>query len=752
MMNSTSPRPASPVSGRRRRRRWGAIVCVGLALVLGGGCDSDGGDGTSDDTAVVADGSGDTDPGDVDRDANADAKQDSAGDVDIDAMTLDACTVSCAGRECGDDGCGGTCGECRTGESCTSGGVCTSDTCEPGCTSDCEPGCWDVGSCTPAGSADIATTPSIFTAGLVLTIGGAAETAEVYYREPGAETWWRGHDMTDLPDGRLASALFQLGADTEYEVMAVEGSNVGCASFRTLPETPGHSASTTLFVEGGATGGDGSEGAPLGSIQAAVDSVPDGAGADIVVRPGVYRESVDLAGRSGAEGAYIRVLGEPGAILDGSDPDATEPSWTADGPNVWTTPWTGAPSYVSRDGARLYHYLDLQGLRDGIGDDGVAIDEGWFFEGGVLYVRSLTDPSGHAWQLPMLGVAVRLDASAWVWIEGLEIRHFGEGQYPKGIDVRSSEHVVVRNNHIYATPAPVWVRKGASHVRVESNEIHQSTVPSWPWAAVKGTDHENSAITLAGGTSLIARDNVIYDIFNGIGSGSFGDAQNPDIAFDVDVFGNRLARITDDGLEPEGACINNRFWGNVVDRVHNGISLAPITYGPVWVLRNRFTDYTQSGFKVSNDSSGRVWLYHNTCWVDRADQNGMGVSGYFENMVFRNNVVRGTRYALEMSRAAGPNDLDYDNWYTTRGAPVIKWDDVRYDSLDAWCAATGLECNGQPLDPQLVDPSGGRFGPSSTSPNIDAGERLHGINDSYTGDAPDIGYVEAGASEPAPVP
>ncbi|MBU1537611.1 hypothetical protein KKF84_20015, partial [Myxococcota bacterium] len=262
------------------------------------------------------------------------------------------------------------------------------------------------------------------------------------------------------------------------------------------------------------------------------------------------------------------------------------------------------------------------------------------------------------------------------------------------------------------------------------------------WEAVKGTDHENSAITVAGTRGAIIRGNTIHEIFNGIYTGSFSDDQNRSLAHDVDVYENTLENITDDGLEPEGACVNNRFWGNRISTFHNGISLAPITAGPVWVLRNLFNDYDASAFKFSNDSSGRVLLYHNTCFTDREDQNGLNVSGYFENMVFRNNIIRGTRYAWEISMEVGENDCDYNNYYTTRGAPVVKWDNIRYDTVALWCEATGLECHGHDAEPGLLDPQGGDFSPADQSPNRDRGVRLYGINDAFRGAAPDIGYVE----------
>ncbi|MGB0588561.1 MAG: hypothetical protein ACPGU1_02680 [Myxococcota bacterium] len=42
------------------------------------------------------------------------------------------CTPVCGGKDCGDDGCGGTCGECGLNEICDNGGVCVTPSCQPG--------------------------------------------------------------------------------------------------------------------------------------------------------------------------------------------------------------------------------------------------------------------------------------------------------------------------------------------------------------------------------------------------------------------------------------------------------------------------------------------------------------------------------------------------------------------------------------------------------------------------------------------
>ena len=48
-----------------------------------------------------------------------------------------ACVRQCAGRQCGEDGCGGLCGECASGETCSQTGRCTAEV-AGGCSDTCE--------------------------------------------------------------------------------------------------------------------------------------------------------------------------------------------------------------------------------------------------------------------------------------------------------------------------------------------------------------------------------------------------------------------------------------------------------------------------------------------------------------------------------------------------------------------------------------------------------------------------------------
>jgi hypothetical protein len=588
-----------------------------------------------------------------------------------------------------------------------------------------------------------------------------AAGAVVRYRPEGAGELRAGHGLVPVEGGRLKGSLFDLEPSTGYqvEVDVVDAAGSVLASHActaaTEPFLAPHATSRTIRVRADAApGGDGSETAPFASIGAAAATARPGD--RVLVAAGIYREAVEVES-SGEPGRFVLFEGEPGAILDGSDPAIERDGlpWTADGTGgVWSAPLGGTPGYLARDGLRFYRYNDLAGLRAGLGDDDVPIAEGWVVAGGRLYVRCVSDPAGHAWNVPVHERAFSVWGRRHVRIEGFEIRFYGSGEYGRAVDLRDSSDCVVRRNRIRGVRSGVVIRAPetgrADRNVVEGNWISDPPVFDWPWDAVKGTSHEASAIDVSAGAGNVVRDNRIEDIFNGVYVGDWDDLENEGLAAETDVLRNVMHRIGDDGLEPEGACINVRFLGNAIDRVHSGVSLAPITVGPTWVVRNRFTGYDGTGFKVSNDSRGPVLLYHNTCFTDLADINGMSVSGPHTGLVLRNNVVRGTRYAYESTRAITGVSMDHDNWFSPRtDGPQFKWNDVRYDTIADLCDAVGLECAGAGTEPGLEDPASLRFGLAAGSPNIDAALPIPGINDRFAGAGPDRGYVERGDPEPS---
>ena len=81
----------------------------------------------------------------------------------------------------------------------------------------------------------------------------------------------------------------------------------------------------------------------------------------------------------------------------------------------------------------------------------------------------------------------------------------------------------------------------------------------------------------------------------------------------------------------------------------------------------------------------------------------------------------------------------------------FKWENVPYDTIAKLCAATGLECKGYEDSPGLSNPGGGDFTLLSSSPNIDRGVVIPGINDQFSGNAPDVGAFEFVVDSPPKV-
>ncbi|NNE09240.1 MAG: hypothetical protein HKN20_11820 [Gemmatimonadetes bacterium] len=602
---------------------------------------------------------------------------------------------------------------------------------------------------------DIEFVPNIETIGV--TVRGTSLPGKAYMlsRKTGTSIQWPAHPLVHIDNGSLAGSLFDLEPDTEYEVTVIDGATWISGLVRTQPDTFSYQPSSVIHVDDdAAAGGDGSFGAPFRTIQEGVNQA--GPGTRVLVADGVYRESVTFP-NSGTTNDWIQVIAEgTGAVLDGADHLAGS-IWTphATQSNVWFTTIPQHTMYVAKNGARSYRYDDLSGLLAGLGHNGVSMAEGWWADpsGPTLYVRSTSNPAGSTWQVAQEDHAFKVFQQDWVWIEGFEIRYYGRSG-DAAVYFDHASHVVFRNNVVHHMPRGVQVywESGSDRgndSRIEYNEIYDDPVHEWPWSAVKGTSMEGIGIQIAGHKGAIVRGNNVHELFNGIYVGRWGtlNLEDPDIAFDGDIYDNDITEIGDDGLEPEGACINQRFRNNRFSHGLVGISLAPITHGPTWVMRSTFTEFIDSSIKwgVSQYSpDGIVYIYHNTIWAEDVNENAMSIYNRSDNWVLRNNIFRGTYHTFEAFAAYGNTGHDWgsDNWYTTWSGPAFRWEGVIYDTMDDLCAATGLECDGFEHEPDLVDPDAGDFTLNPTSPNVDAAQLIAGINWKFHGDGPDLGAYE----------
>jgi len=482
------------------------------------------------------------------------------------------------------------------------------------------------------------------------------------------------------------------------------------------------------------------------------------AGDIVLVAPGIYREEVDVP-RSGTPSQPIVFRGNgAGVVLDGSTVLPANATWTSAGSNTYMTHLGYATAHVVDEQGRLFRYEDLATLQ--------ALAAGapggfWFDDAAQnLYVKfnDASAPAAHTLNVAKFSSAFVLDGRSFVRIENFQMRYYGSDDYGKGVYLRYSNDCIVRaNRFLDLGSAGVWI-KGGARDRIEDNDFSDTSIVGWPWPVTKGSPAENNAIVLTDdvGRGNIIRRNHTDGGFNGIGPcGS--SAPSDGLTTETDVYRNVMRHHNDDALEPDGYCSNVRIFENTISDSHMAISVAPTWPGPTWILRNIAYDigntrtsqvdgYTSSFLKINSDYPDRVGpilMYHNTVYTTAPQTEAMYLldPSITSSLRSRNNVYVSTQYVWVKVNTIAV-DANYDLLYTTDNTRFVKWLGTQYTTLTALRNGVAQELSGWSEPPQLASPATGNFRPLITSPLIDHGVVLAGINDGYIGAAPDIGAIE----------
>ncbi|HEY3413855.1 MAG TPA: hypothetical protein VGM51_12505 [Armatimonadota bacterium] len=338
---------------------------------------------------------------------------------------------------------------------------------------------------------------------------------------------------------------------------------------------------------------------------------------------------------------------------------------------------------------------------------------------GFLYVhlQNGIDPNTVYMKIPVLKSPLDLSSTQYVRVEGLKIQYFrgpGDGwALFGGLHMDNATNVIIEGCEFKGLGTCLGNRTAFSSVKqnivIKGNRFlerglcpeRNTTTGEWRgtlWNHMKTSQEEGYAIMLRGfGISVL--DNTFIGMNNGVTSGTTpqtnaGQAPVYDAtqsahseAWEID--NNAFQQITDDCLEMETWAVCVAATRNRMSICYDGWSVAPLTGGPQYFLRNtwvgrgeyQFSGYKQHMTKFGNDDPGDTGykLCANNTDFSVNDNptgtvlTGISASGASYNTYIYNNYIACDAYPVEWGDGTlgYPHIFNGNRYYAKRMADVF---------------------------------------------------------------------------------
>jgi len=301
------------------------------------------------------------------------------------------------------------------------------------------------------------------------------------------------------------------------------------------------------------------------------------------------------------------------------------------------------------------------------------------------------------------------------------------------------------------------------------------------------------------GQGHVVAYNHVTQFHDGIDIATYGNPDGaPNVIQDrlpvsIDFYNNDVTNVEDNCIETDGGAHNIRVFRNrCFNNGNRALSVQPMFGGPVYFIRNIVYDSPEGGALKLTASGAGIVVYHNT-FLAPVEPMLLATS----NLHFRNNLILGKSqnpaiFAIESN--TNYTDSDYNGFRPNEGAEYsFEWSTPpfsvralfpgemgalamqqqnqleaksrerrRFKTLKEYSEATGQDRHSVIIDYdvfQKVSPPGSdlrtlykpadfdfQLRPGSAA--VDAGVRLTGVNDDFTGRAPDLGALEMGRPVP----
>jgi hypothetical protein len=301
------------------------------------------------------------------------------------------------------------------------------------------------------------------------------------------------------------------------------------------------------------------------------------------------------------------------------------------------------------------------------------------------------------------------------------------------------------------------------------------------------------------GQGHVVAYNYIAQFHDGVDVATYGNPDGtpnpiPDrMPVSIDFYGNDISNVEDNCIESDGGAHNIRIFRNrCFNHGHRALSVQPMFGGPVYFIRNIVYHAPEGGAVKFTASSSGIVVYHNTFL---APVKPMLLAA--SNVHYRNNLVLGKSETLEtfaVETNTNYSSSDYNGFRPNDGAEFsFEWstpplnmranfpgeagklstqqqgqleararETRRFKTLKEYSEKTDQDKHSILVDydvfmrvtppgpdpKTLYKPSDFDFQLRPGSAAVDAGVRLPGINDDFTGRAPDLGAYEVGKPVP----
>jgi len=319
----------------------------------------------------------------------------------------------------------------------------------------------------------------------------------------------------------------------------------------------------------------------------------------------------------------------------------------------------------------------------------------------------------------------------------------------------------------------------ADNVFIGKNPIDRFNPES---SGAYGKTEAGYAVNLAGQGHVVCY-NYVASFWDGINifTNSLADPAMGQQSRSIDFYNNDIYNINDNFIEADGGYANIRILRN---RCFNGmsqpLSTQPVYSGPVYWIRNIVFNASQGAqtFKMVNGDN--VLYYHNTSTSHHSHYN---LNSKFKYVDVRNNLFMGpVEFVTEGQKKRGlpiflvmhdddRSIVDYNAVRVGRQGEelfceVTDGEKICTATMKEFSRETGLQEHGITIkgydifmnakEPdhapsnkgKLFDPAKIDLRPKSYAPVVDAGCVLPGINDDFSGKAPDIGAYESDQKMP----